>query len=219
MTEESIQKLYSQIQKCTLCDSTISEKVIRKLDSVNLKSDVFVIAEAMAPSQVRVSGVNYFDINGKIGNTGKFFEKFLNKFGYSVYPGNNCVYHTEIVHCFPGYEIKTNKKSIRRPTKIEVNNCINQEFIQKEIELIQPKLILLMGKVSYETFYNHFLKISPKEILSNKINSISESNQFETYNGIPVIPIQHASGANPRFNQMLNNEKLIDLIKSILQIS
>ena len=79
MSKQVIQELYSEIQKCSLCDSTISEKVIRKLDSVNLNSEVFVIAEAMAPMQVRVSGINYFDINGKIGNTGKFFEKFLNK--------------------------------------------------------------------------------------------------------------------------------------------
>ena len=217
MHKKSIQNLYSEIQKCTLCNSTISKKVIRKIDSVNLKSDVFVIAEAMAPNQVRVSGINYFDVNGTLGNTGKFFEKFLNKFEHSVHPGNNCIYHTEIVHCFPGYEIKSNKKTIRRPTKIEINNCINQKFIQKEIELIKPKIILLMGKVSYETFYNYFLKISPKEILSNKINSISETKEFETYNGIPIIPIQHASGANPRFNQMLENKELIELIKQILQ--
>ena len=217
MQKQSIQELYSEIQKCSLCKSTNSKKVIRKLDSVNLKSEIFVIAEAMAPMQVRVSGINYFDINGKLGNTGKFFEKFLNKFGYSVFPGNNCIYHTEIVHCFPGYEVKSNKKSIRRPTRIEINTCINQKFIQKEIELIKPKIILLMGKVSYETFYNYFLKINPKEILSNKIESISESQKFETYNKIPVIPIQHASGANPRFNKMLKNERLIELIKKILR--
>ncbi len=216
MIKESIQKLYSKIQRCSLCNSTISKKLIRKLDSVNLKSDIFVIAEAMAPNQVRVSGINYFDINGKLGNTGKFFEKFLNKFGYSVYPGETCIYHTEIVHCFPGYEIKSNKKSIKRPTKVEISNCINNNFIQREIELVKPKIILLMGKVSYEIFYNYFLKIYPNEILSNKIHSISKSKQFENYNGIPVIPIQHASGANPRFNQMLGNEKLVELIKEIL---
>lgn len=217
MIKKPIQELYSEIQKCSLCNSTISEKAIRKLESVNLDSEIFVIAEAMAPMQVRVSGINYFDINGNIGNTGKFFEKFLKKFGYSVYPGDNCIYHTEVVHCFPGHETKSNKKSIRRPTKIEIVNCINKNFIQKEIELIKPKIILLMGKVSYETFYNHFLKIKPKEILSNKINLISKSKQFETYKGIPVIPIQHASGANPRFNQMLKNKKLVELIKKIIQ--
>jgi hypothetical protein len=38
----------------------------------------------------------------------------------------------------------------------------------------------------------------------------SKSQKFETYNKIPVIPIQHASGANPKFNQMLENKRLID---------
>jgi len=217
MLKQSLQELYSQIQKCTMCNSTISEKVIRKIESVNLNSKVFVIAEAMAPSQVRVSGINYFDVNNNIGNTGKSFEKFLNKFGYSVYPDKNCIYHTEIVHCFPGHQMKSDKKSIRRPTKTEINNCINRNFIQKEIELIKPKIILLMGKVSYETFYNHFLKITPKEILSNKIDLISKTGKFETYNNIPIIPIQHASGANPRFNQMLENTDLIELIKNIIE--
>ena len=78
MSKQRIQELYSKIQQCSFCDSTISEKVIRDIDSVNIESDIFVIAEAMAPMQVRVSGINYFDINGKLGNTGKFFEKFLN---------------------------------------------------------------------------------------------------------------------------------------------
>ena len=217
MHNKLIQNLYSQIQKCTLCNTTISEKVMRKLESVNIKSDVFVIAEAMAPSQVRVSGINYFNIDGKLGNTGKFFEKFLNKFGYSVYPNKNCIYHTEIVHCFPGYETKSGRKIIRRPTKEEINNCITRKFIQQEIEIVKPKVILLMGKVSYETFYNEFLKIKLEMNLSKKIDAITETNKYDKYDGIPIIPIQHASGANPRFNQMLNNEELIELIKEILE--
>ena len=39
---------------------------------------------------------------------------------------------------------------------------------------------------------------------------------METWNGIPVCPIQHASGANPRFHQMLSDTNLIKLVQSIL---
>lgn len=212
-----IQKLYLEIQRCRICDSTISDKALRKLDSVNLKSEIFILAEAMAPAQVRLSGVNYFDVDGKIGSTGRLFEKFLNKFGYSVYPGKNCVYHSEIVHCFPGYEKNNNRKFIRRPTIGEINRCINQKFIEREIDFVKPKIIFLMGKTSYESFYRYFLKKKAKTTLTNKLQVVVNTKKTDVYKGIPVIPIQHASGANPRFNKMLNNTKLIKFIKEILR--
>lgn len=216
MTKDQFMKLYNQIQQCRYCGSTNSEKALRKIEQVNRTSEIFIIAEAMAPSQVRVSGINYFDINNNIGATGKSLEKFLNIFNYSVYPNKNCVYSTEIVHCFPGYELKKGTKSIRRPTQTEIKNCINKGFIQREIDLVKPKIIFLMGSTSYVSFYNYFLKTKTNLNLTEKIRDITETKRYETYNNIPIIPIQHASTANPRFSQMIKNQSLINLIKKII---
>ena len=58
-----MKELFDNIQKCHICKNTNPEKARRRLKFVNFNSDVFLIAEAMAPSQVRVSGVNYFYID------------------------------------------------------------------------------------------------------------------------------------------------------------
>jgi len=214
--KEKLQFIFNEIYNLNICGKD-PLKVHRDISKTNINSKVMIIAEAMAPEQVRLSGVNYFFKDGTIGNTGKSFEKFLNKFEYTVYPDKpNCVYHTEIVHGFPGYEIKNGKKYIRRPTKKEIQLSIASGILQNEIEIVQPKLILLMGNTAYQSFYTYFLGIKPKDNLTKEIREISNTKKFKRYMDIPMIPIQHSSGANPRFRQMLENKSLISLIKKIL---
>lgn len=217
MTKQGkLSDIFDRIHELNVCGRD-NFKVKRDITATNINSKVMVIAEAMAPEQVRLSGVNYFYKDGKIGSTGKYFEKFLNKFGYTVYPSKeNCIYHTEIVHNFPGYKISKGKKSIRRPTKQEIEESIESNILRDEIDLIQPKLILLMGSTAYNTFYKYILKVHVKRNLTEEIKRISESGKFNMFNDIPIIPIQHSSGANPRFNLMLRNEKLIQLIRGIV---
>lgn len=96
----------------------------------------------MAPEQVRLSGVNYFYVNRKIGNTGRYLEKFLNLFDCTVYPcKRNCVYHTEIVHSFPRYVVKNGRKSIRRPSSKEIFESVKSNILSDEIELRKYKFI------------------------------------------------------------------------------
>lgn len=219
---EIFYRLYNKIQQCSLCPLVNSEKILRIIEKTNLHAKIMLIAEAMAPNQVRVSGITYFDKEWNIGNTGKMLEKFLNQFWFSVYPNNtNCVYNSEIVHCFPGYNEKKGKKVIRRPTKPEIRNCIWKWYLFEEIEQIQPQIIFLMGQTSYESFYLYFLNKNKKEILplTKKINLIKDTNTYETYLGIPLIPIQHASWANPRFLTMAKDELFINFIKNILRIT
>ena len=210
--QEKLQLIFDEIYNLNICGKD-PLKVHRDISKTNIHSKIMVIAEAMAPEQVRLSGINYFFKDGTIGNTGKSLEKFLNKFEYTVYPEKpNCIYHTEIVHGFPGYEIKNGKKYIRRPTKKEIQLSIDSGILQKEINIVQPKLILLMGNTAYQSFYTYFLGIKPENNLTKEIGEISNTKEFKRYMGIPIIPIQHSSGANPRFSEMLENKNLTDLI-------
>ena len=121
---EHIFCVYDDIYNVNICGKD-PLKVRRDISKTNLNAKVMIIAEAMALEQVRLSGVNYFYKDGRIGNTGRYLEKFLNLVNCSVYPDNpNCVYHTEIVHSFPGYVLKNNKKTIRRPNKEEIQKSI-----------------------------------------------------------------------------------------------
>jgi len=213
---EELKSIFQEIYNLNVCGKD-PLKVHREISKTDINSKVMIIAEAMAPEQVRLSGINYFFKDGTIGNTGKSLEKFLNKFGYTVYPDKpNCIYHTEIVHGFPGYEIKNEKRYIRRPTKKEIQLSIDSGILQKEIDIVQPKLILLMGNTAYQSFYTYFLGIKPENNLTKEIGEISNTKKYRRYMDIPTIPIQHSSGANPRFRQMLGNKHLINLLNDIL---
>lgn len=235
-TVNDLNNLYADIQSCRLCAKMDKGKSLRLVQAVNITSDVFIISQSLAANQLRCSGVNFFEVSGKLGNTGENLEKFLNEFGRTVYPcwevrmsngvvipkcrrGYLSVYNTEITQCYPGK--KETGRGDRRPNDDEIDNCIKQGFLIKEIELIKPKLLLLMGKSSRDSFFQYILNAPYPDSLSNHIFEIVQVGripQFQLGNGsMYILPIQHASGANPRFRSMLDNGKLIKLIKEVLE--
>lgn len=211
-----LETIFQKIYELNTCGED-PLKVKRNILETNPNATLMTIAEAMAPEQVRLSGTNFFYPNGEVGNTGRNLEKFLNHINQTIYPHNpNCIYHTEIVHNFPGYTERAGKRYIRRPTREEIELSIQSEILEEEIEIIKPKVILLMGDTAYRTFYKHILQQEPLRSLSDEITHISETGEFHKYKNTPLIPIQHSSGANPRFNSMLQNTPLIDLINNLL---
>ena len=129
------------------------------------------------------------------------------------------MYNTEIAQCYPG------KKKVgygdKTPENDEIHNCIKQGFLIKEIEMMKPRLLLLMGRSSRNSFFKYILNLPYPDSLSTHISEIvqlGEIPQFHLGNRtVYVLPIQHASGANPQFHKMINNEKLIELIKEVLE--
>jgi len=231
--KDALIKLYKEIHECHICKNMDGEKALRKIEAVNLNSDVFIISQALAKNQLRKSGINFFNEKGELGNTGRNLEAFLNKFGRTVYPrtdiildnnitiekdNNNLVtvYNTEIAQCYPGQI--GNKDRI--PRKKEIENCLKKEFLKEEINIIKPKLLLLMGKQSRDCFFKYVLEKKDFDSLTNHIVIITDRNIIpyeQVYNEeYYVMPIMHASGSNPCFQLMSKNEKLINLIKEVL---
>ena len=68
---------------CLLMDK---EKSLRVIEAVDFNCDVFIISQALAESQLRRSGVNFFSAMGTVGNTGGNLEKFLNRLDRTIYP-------------------------------------------------------------------------------------------------------------------------------------
>jgi len=234
METSELVKLYEQISICHVCPKMDKHKVIRNISAVSSESKVFILSQALAENQLRLSGVNFFQQNGKIGNTGRQLETFLNLINLSVYPPNEIhlsngtvnpkrqsgyfsVYNTEITQCYPG---KATKKGDRLPDKVEITSCLNNNFFKKEVEIIRPKLILLMGKLSSSTFYNYILKKNFNNSLTQLQDTIIKENKIPTTtifgSNIGYLPIQHASGVNPNFKKMCENKSLISLVKSFL---
>jgi uracil-DNA glycosylase len=229
--------LYVRIHGCHICPEMDNEKALRRKDAVSLRTDTFVISQALAETQLRKSGVNFFNVEGEPGDTGENLERFLNQFDRTVYPcrevnlpsgatipkckdGFLPVYNTEITQCYPGKN--QSGKGDRKPKAREIGNCIGQGFIKEEIELIRPKLLLLMGAMSREAFYKYFLGRFCANNLGEDIASIVRDGRLPTIEvsglELSVLPIQHASGANPSFWRMLRNQSLIRIIRQTLGI-
>lgn len=114
-------------------------------------------------------------------------------------------------------------KGDREPKVGEIGNCIGQGFIGEEIELIRPKLLLLMGATSRQAFYRHYLGRSSANNLGEDIASIIQAGKLPTIHvsglNLSVLPIQHASGANPSFWGMLRNQPLTRIVRQTLGIA
>ena len=159
---------------------------------------------------------------GELSPTGIRLNEFLKLFKFTVDNKDNqneYVYSSDIVHCYPGKDKSSSRD--RKPDRQEISNCLNQTFLMNEIKLVEPKFILLMGKVSRDNFYEYILKESYPESLSNHITEIVDSRTIPQFTvnklDIYVLPIQHPSVANARFKEMTQNDKLIELIREVLR--
>jgi len=194
--------------------------VSRNLAAVNANARLAVIGEAVGPRTLRLSGVSYFDYEGNIGRSGKFLDAILGSWGYTVYPpcdvrvpggtvlcrpgqGRKTAYCSDLCPVFPGYQpTKSGKTRIRRPTPQLINSALDRSFLARELNIIKPRVILLLGKHAYASVYGHFLKDRPTESLSTVVREI-DSITFRRYNGAIVVPMLHPSPASPAFLQWI----------------
>lgn len=224
-----LKKLYEEMHSCTKCfgepTCKIAEdpkKVIRTVNKRSVTSALFLIGQALGEHTQRLSGMPYAKPDGSLSLTGHDLSKFLHAFGYTIDPPSNqyqYAYSSDIVQCFPGK--KETGRGDRKPNDHEIRNCMDQGYLVKEIELIRPKLILLMGKASRDTFYKYMLKESHPDSLSIHTQVIIERKEIPQFSlgslDTYVLPIQHPSGANRRFSAFANNEQLLELIRGVLE--
>lgn len=120
------------------------------------------------------------DAQGKpfVGNAGQYLDKWLSAIGLSR---DSNVYITNIVKCRP--------PNNRDPQPDESDTCL--PYLAEQIELIQPKMILTVGRISMR-------------ILTGSTQGITRIHgQFFRYNGIPLVPTFHPSGVlrNPAWRR------------------
>ena len=92
------------------------------------------------------------------------------------------VYMAAVCRCFPG---KNPNGGDRVPTEEEIHNC--SIWLDAEIELLRPQLIIPVGKLAIEQFMD----------VGKLVNVIGHEFELEE-NGdvIDVIPLPHPSGAS-----------------------
>ena len=133
---DSIAENVRKCQKCELCE-TRTKAVPGK---GNFDADVIFVGEAPGRNE---------DIHGEpfVGAAGKRLDMILEDTGID----RKDVYITNIVKCRPPKN--------RVPSKKEEESC--NDFIKQEIEIINPKIICVMGNTAYGTL------LDGKEITKN----------------------------------------------------
>lgn len=102
-------------------------------------------------------------------------------------------YMSSVTKCYPGRA--KGGSGDRVPSRAEQKLCA--PFLEREIALVQPKLIIPIGRLAITLFFDKKLKLD--EIIGT---------QTQTLDGAWVVPLPHSSGAS-RWHQIEENRALI----------
>jgi DNA polymerase len=182
--EQKLKKIKKQVTQCTKCElsKTRNNSVPGK---GNFKSDVIFVGEAPGKNE---------DMKGEpfIGIAGKKLSIALENAGIT----RDEVYITNIVKCRPPKN--------RVPTTNERNTC--QNYLKKEIEIIKPKIICILGNTAFNSL------LDGKEIIKFRGKIVRKNNQLYFLTIHPAATI---------YNQKLINilkkdiKKLLKVIKEL----
>jgi uracil-DNA glycosylase len=182
---ERIQLLSDKVVQCKHCD-LYKTRTNPVLGEGSLDADLFFIGEA--------PGFNE-DKQGRpfVGRAGAILDELL----ASIDLKRSDIYISNILKCRPPKN--------RNPTEKEIKVCT--PFLERQIELISPKVIIPMGSFSSEYIFNkfdlHFTKISE---LHGKVFT-----KTTLYNTLHILPMYHPAVAT--YNPNKKNVLLEDIKK------
>ena len=182
--EKKLQGIKKKVIECTKCElsATRNNAVPGK---GNYKSDVIFVGEAPGKNE---------DMKGEpfIGVAGNKLSTALESAGIS----RNEVYITNIVKCRPPKN--------RVPTTNERDTC--QNYLKKEIEIIKPKIICILGNTAFNSL------LDGKEIIKFRGKVVRKNNQLYFLTIHPAATIYNQKLINVLKRDM---KKLFRLIKEL----
>ena len=154
MTWDQLQQKCAECTACSLCKT--------RTNSVfgygNKNADLMFVGEAPG-EQEDLSGIPF------VGRAGKLLNEYLDAVGIE----RDSVYIANILKCRPPKN--------RDPLPAEEDACI--EFLHRQIALIQPKLIVCLGRVSAKRLISKSFKIS------------AEHGLWFEFDGVPITAVYH----------------------------
>lgn len=209
-----LKKLENNITECTLCKKILSTyNVVPKPIFFGMQeSKIMVIGQA--------PGITEYNLGKPFqGETGSNIKRLFEVCGLCDF--DKLVYQTSVTKCFPG---RTENSSVDRfPSKKEIINCT--PFLLKQIELLNPKIIVCLGMLSWKTLIS--LKNKEEFDFSKKkyqksISKLTTKDIVGTcffYKESIVIPMIHPSGSanGSRSKNKTAHDKSIELLKNQLR--
>ncbi len=189
---ELIRSHQTRLGACRLCPDMIPPVIIGKA----VCSEILLVGQAPG------------DREGELGRpfawtAGKTLFKWFESIGVQEDVFREQVYMSAVCRCFPG---KNPKGGDRVPDKSEIQTC--SQWIDKEIELLQPRLIIPVGKLAI----SQYLKVDKLvDVIGVKFDSC--------INGVDVelIPLPHPSGASTWHRMSPGKELLSEALELLAQ--
>ncbi len=134
--EKQLEDLKSICKKCYACEiATRRDKMVFSAGNFNAK--VVFIGEAPGKDE-NIQGLPF------VGRAGQLLNTYLEKVGIDR---DEDLYVANILKCRPTNPDRPNKDRV--PATNEIKNCI--DYLYKQIEVVQPDLIVLCGGTSLKT--------------------------------------------------------------------
>ena len=185
-TVQSVDKLQDLIRSCDYCGQLTTKKVkgeVKSVYVVDTKGATPLTESSTRPVPVDVNGTKYLfvgeapgeheDIQGLpfVGKSGMYLKEVLIR--KARIKLSDCSF-ANVVKCHP--------ESNRNPLGVEIRAC--SSWLDREIELIKPDYIVLLGKVAAEAI----LKKSEGESFAEM------KGRVYLYKGIPTTVTYHPAG-------------------------
>lgn len=135
------------------------------------------------------------------GPAGTFLSLWLDRAGFPPNYFREHVYLTSLTRCFPGKSVSGNGD--RPPSRAEIELC--RPFLEREFALMQPKVVLLVGKLAIDAFLG-------KHPLTETVGKVVERD------GRHLVALPHASGVSRWLNAPENRALLEQAIAELSRL-
>ena len=192
MTDNSLkiqlQQHQKKLEECALCPQMFGPPV----HGLAVASKVMLIGQAPGFKEIEV-------LRPFAWTAGKKLFSWFEQIDINETQFRQSVYMSAICRCYPGKKQSSTKLSLtkpasskkskahgdRVPNKDEIKLC--SQWLESEIELLKPELIILVGKLAI----NQFMSVKKlDEVIGQKHNITINNHQCD------VIPLPHPSGAS-----------------------
>ncbi len=182
----------NEIFNCNKCENKVEKFNHSTTISYGRINDILVIGEAPANNGWRKSGKCWYKEDGNITGSGKIMIKLLNLIDYKL----EDITFIEAVKCYP---IERSNLSYCK------ENCY--PFLLKQIELLNPKLILTLGDVATKSVLKDLNYKNYSEVVGNKFKlklGIVEYDVIPIYHPSPISPLSYKGNEQIFYN--INSE-------------
>jgi uracil-DNA glycosylase len=190
----NLDELHEKIRSCRLCVDANFDVTPPAVVAGSPGARIMTIGQA--PGITEVQAGRPFN-----AGSGQRLFKWLAEAGIDEDWFRTTQYMTAVTKCYPG-RVKGGSGD-RVPSRAEQNLC--RPYLDQEIALVNPELIIPIGKLAIDLFYPKGLKLT--EIIGTQ----------KEVDGHWIVSLPHSSGAS-RWHQIAENRELIQKAIALIEI-